>query len=66
MAARPPCRRRDRCSVCTGSVLLAAAGLLDGEDATTHWSACDLFARHFPRVALRPERIVRRPARATA
>ena len=46
------------CSVCTGSVLLAAAGLLDGEDATTHWSACDLFARHFPRVVLRPERIV--------
>lgn len=46
------------CSVCTGTVLLAVAGLLDGEDATTHWSACDLFARFFPEVALRPERIV--------
>jgi transcriptional regulator GlxA family with amidase domain len=46
------------CSVCTGTVLLAVAGVLDGEDATTHWSACDLFARYFPDVALRPERIV--------
>jgi transcriptional regulator GlxA family with amidase domain len=46
------------CSVCTGTVLLAVAGVLDGEDATTHWSACDLFARYFPNVALRPERIV--------
>jgi transcriptional regulator GlxA family with amidase domain len=27
------------CSVCTGSVLIAAAGLLDGWEATTHWAA---------------------------
>lgn len=46
------------CSVCTGSVLLAAAGLLDGLEATTHWSACDLFARGFPEVRLKPARIL--------
>lgn len=46
------------CSVCTGAVLLAEAGLLDGCDATTHWSATDLFARCYPSVRLRPERIL--------
>lgn len=44
------------CSVCTGSLLLAAAGLLDGREATTHWAAVDLFRQAFPDVALRPER----------
>lgn len=43
-------------SVCTGSLLLASAGLLDGLDATTHWAAVDLFRTSFPRVRLRPER----------
>ncbi len=46
------------CSVCTGAVLLAEAGLLDGLDATTHWSGVDLFARCYPGVRLRPERIL--------
>ena len=31
-------------SVCTGSLILAAAGVLDGVDATTHWSAYDHLA----------------------
>lgn len=32
-------------SVCTGSLVLAAAGVLDGMDATTHWSELDLLGR---------------------
>ena len=46
------------CSVCTGSVFLAEAGLLDGEEATTHWGAADIFVRHYPAVRLRPERLL--------
>lgn len=46
------------CSVCTGSVLLAEAGLLDGVEATTHWAATDIFERHYPGVRLHPERIL--------
>lgn len=46
------------CSVCTGSVFLAEAGLLDGEEATTHWAAVPIFRDHYPRVRLCPERIL--------
>jgi transcriptional regulator GlxA family with amidase domain len=46
------------CSVCTGSALLAAAGILDGLEATTHWAAADLFRVSFPKVHLRPERVL--------
>lgn len=37
-------------SVCSGAFVLAAAGLLDGRRATTHWSACEELARRFPRI----------------
>jgi transcriptional regulator GlxA family with amidase domain len=37
-------------SVCTGAFLLAAAGLLDGREATTHWEDLDDFRKAFPRV----------------
>lgn len=46
------------CSVCTGSVVLAASGLLDGHEATTHWAAVDLFRARFPKVKLVPQRIL--------
>ncbi len=44
-------------SVCSGAYLLAAAGVLDGKRATTHWSRSSDFARKFPRVHLEPDRI---------
>ncbi|HEY4972615.1 MAG TPA: DJ-1/PfpI family protein, partial [Steroidobacteraceae bacterium] len=44
-------------SVCSGSYVLASAGLLDGKRATTHWSRSADFARKFPQVHLDPDRI---------
>jgi transcriptional regulator GlxA family with amidase domain len=41
-------------SACSGSVLLAAAGLLDGREATSHWGYQDLFRRSFPKVKFNP------------
>jgi len=37
-------------SACSGAVLLAAAGLLDGREATSHWGYEDLFRKNFPKV----------------
>lgn len=42
-------------SICLGAFVLAAAGLLDGRPATTHWEYCDDMRRLYPRVELRPD-----------
>lgn len=41
-------------SLCTSAFVLAAAGMLDGQSATTHWGMCDEFARRFPLVDVKP------------
>ncbi len=41
-------------SVCTGSFLLAKAGLLEGRAATTHWAHNDAFMQMHPEIELRP------------
>ncbi len=41
------------CSACTGGMLTAEAGLLDGHEATTHWVAEAYFREHHPEVVLR-------------
>ncbi len=48
LAAIPPTTRI--VSLCTSAFVLAAAGLLDGQRATTHWGMCDELARRFPLV----------------
>jgi transcriptional regulator GlxA family with amidase domain len=59
----PRCRRVS--SVCSGAFLLAAAGLLDGRRATTHWSVCDLLARQYPKVTVETDPIFVRDGNVT-
>ncbi len=46
------------CSSCSGVLLLAETGLLDGYDATVHWAYADTFQRNFPKVQLRIEEVL--------
>src|SRR5690242_4882273 len=50
--ARASRRARRTTSICTGSYLLAAAGLLDGRRATTHWNYCAVLAQRYPEAEL--------------
>ncbi len=56
------CAERSRrvTSVCSGSYVLAEAGLLEGRSATTHWSRSADFARRYPGVRLDADRIFTR------
>jgi transcriptional regulator GlxA family with amidase domain len=44
-------------SVCTGAFVLAAAGVLDGRRAATHWKYCAKLAERFPAVRVEPDPI---------
>lgn len=46
------------CSVCSGSLMLAEAGLLDDREATSHWSASGYFRQYYPSVRLQPQRVL--------
>jgi transcriptional regulator GlxA family with amidase domain len=43
-------------TACSGAMLLGEAGLLDGQDATTHWAYCDVMRRRYPSVRVHPQR----------
>jgi transcriptional regulator GlxA family with amidase domain len=43
-------------TACSGAMLLAEAGLLDGQDATTHWAWCDALGERHPSVRVRAQR----------
>lgn len=53
--AAPQVRRL--CSVCSGALLLAAAGLLDGKRATTHWLDAPFLKQNFPKVRVEANQI---------
>jgi transcriptional regulator GlxA family with amidase domain len=46
------------CSACSGLYPLAETGIFDDREATVHWGYADGFRRSFPRVDLRPERVL--------
>ena len=61
--ARMAPRVRRLGSVCTGTFILAATGLLDGKRATTHWASCETLAKTYPRVRVESDPIFVRDGR---
>jgi transcriptional regulator GlxA family with amidase domain len=55
--ARLARRARRVASVCSGTFVLAAAGLLDGRTATTHWAVAAYLADRHPSITVEPDRI---------
>lgn len=43
-------------AACSGAMLFAEAGILDGYEATTHWAWCDDMRRRFPRISVQEQR----------
>ncbi len=56
LAAQAP--QRHLASLCSSAFLLAAAGVLDGRTATTHWSLATVFRQRFPLVKLQVEQLL--------
>ena len=56
-------RARRLCSVCTGTFLLAEAGLLTGRSVTTHWRFCETLQRRFPNLKVQTDPIFVRDGR---
>jgi transcriptional regulator GlxA family with amidase domain len=61
--ARTAPRARRVVGLCTGSFVLAEAGLLDGRTATTHWAFCAELARRYPAVTVKNDPIYVRDGR---
>jgi transcriptional regulator GlxA family with amidase domain len=45
-------------SVCSGTLLLAESGLLDGQEAAAHWAYADLFRQSYPKVTMRRDAVL--------
>jgi AraC family transcriptional activator FtrA len=45
------------CSICSGVFVLAAAGVLDGQRATTHWRYAERLAQRYPQVEVQPDHL---------
>jgi transcriptional regulator GlxA family with amidase domain len=45
-------------SICTGAYLLAATGLLDGKNCSTHWAAADQLSNMFPKINLQTDQLI--------